>query len=185
MGRFESRPVAEEQPAWKQPIPYCGVRCGDDVFVVQRRKGGTEQRLHGKKSIGIGGHVGPEDGAPGDPELLIRALQRELREELFLPSEIPTPRFLGLINDDSNPVGSVHVGLAFELQLAPTQAVTNPQDLCEVRETSVLAGGFRRLVGSEDLWQDLAEFESWSQHLLAAWSVPCHRTFENHTNDPR
>ena len=55
------RAVAETNPDWQQPIPYCLLTTGTDTFCVRRRKSGTEQRLHGLYSVGLGGHVGPED----------------------------------------------------------------------------------------------------------------------------
>ena len=100
-GRFVDREVAERAPAWKQWIPYCLLRCvgatSEDgsnpivhgIFRVRRSKGQTEARLHGLWSIGLGGHVDPED-RPVDAEsdsgaaFFARALQRELHEELHL-----------------------------------------------------------------------------------------------------
>ena len=80
MGRFVDRPLAEQTPDWKQWIPYCVLRCRPPgstpaprgpqdadrgILRVQRTKGQSEARLHGSWSIGIGGHVEPEDQAAG------------------------------------------------------------------------------------------------------------------------
>ena len=61
--RFLPRSAAERDPDFKQLIPYAALRHRDKVFAY-RRGGGAETRLHGRWSIGIGGHVNPADGPP-------------------------------------------------------------------------------------------------------------------------
>lgn len=164
-GRFEPRPTAEETKAWKQTIPYCVIRRPGEVFCVQRKSAGTEARLHGKLSIGLGGHVNPDSG-PVDAGFFRRALLAELAEELEW-QELPEtePKFLGLLNDDSTEVGSVHVGLVFAVDWPANLPDRKP---LRVREVSKLAGGFRPLVELQPLWQDPSRFESWSRVLLMA-----------------
>lgn len=149
--------------------------------MVRRRTQGTEQRLHGRMSIGLGGHVGPEDGDIGDPKLLRRGLLRELREELALPPGPLEPRFVGWINDDSNPVGEVHVGLAFHLEL-PTDPGRAGAELVKIREISKLEGGLVPLVGRDSPWQNLCHLETWSRILIEAWFAPPCRTAEPPTS---
>jgi len=165
-GFFAPRPQAEDQPAWKQPIPYCLLRRGEEIYIAERLQGGGDARLHGRLSAGMGGHVGPGDGAADAEDLLAKALARELAEELRLPSPLPPPRLVGLINDDSNPVGRVHVGFAFVLDIPTSSSTEGSWADLEVRETSVLRGRWARLAGSDSLWQHLQQFESWSQILL-------------------
>lgn len=176
--RFVDRPVAEQTPAWKQWIPYCVICCrgGDGsepgVFLVRRTKGQSEARLHGAWSIGLGGHVDPEDGAPTGPgdTYFARALGRELAEELALPSQgVPTPRFLGLLNDDSTEVGAVHAGLVYRVDLDVPNSLARKQ--IGIRETGKMEGGFTLLVEFFKLWQDGAPFESWSSVLVRAGCV--------------
>ena len=168
---FANRTEAEDNPAWKQPIPYCLITRGSDVFCVQRTQAGTEGRLRGLYSVGLGGHVGPEDGDPQDPKTLERALLRELNEELSL-REPPPPHLplVGLLNDDSNLVGEVHVGLVFRWELRPRErgGVEN----IGIREISKLRGGFRQLVEFQELWEDPGRFESWSQIVIEALLNP-------------
>jgi predicted NUDIX family phosphoesterase len=189
LGRFVDRPLAEQAPAWKQWIPYCVLRCqpaqaGNEgspaprgpanqdrgILRVQRTKGQSEARLHGSWSIGIGGHVEPEDQARGEVDggrFFAQALTRELREEiLFGDLEIPAPRFLGLINDDSTEVGRVHAGLAYSVDFLMT--LRQAQAAVRVREISKMHGGFGSLAEFFKLWQDPAQFESWSQFLIHA-----------------
>jgi predicted NUDIX family phosphoesterase len=187
-GRFVDRPQAEQNPAWKQWIPYCVLRCGcreaapaggtaasgaaaTGLFWVQRTSGQSEPRLHGSWSIGLGGHVEPIDGAAGDrqesgAECFLRSLERELAEELTLARPLPKPRFVGLLCDDLTPVGQVHAGLVYVCDLAADLAAA--RQAVGVREISKLRGGFGSLVEFRELWQDPARFESWSQFLIRA-----------------
>lgn len=181
LGRFVERPLAEANPAWKQWIPYCVLRCGTPghapardpaagVFVVWRTKGQSEARLHGACSIGIGGHVEPEDGGPQGPvdaAFFAGSLQRELAEELHLEHlPLPAPTLLGLLNDDSTDVGRVHAGLVYciDLPMPLPQAAA----ALRIREISKMRGGFTHLVEFEELWQNPPQFESWSQILVRA-----------------
>lgn len=164
-GFFAPRNQAEENPAWKQLIPYCAIIYENQVFCVERLGEQGEARLHGKLSIGLGGHINPTDGpAKG---LVARALQRELEEELVLPrAALPVAQPIGLLNDDSDAVGSVHFGLVHCLEIPANSPVLVAQ--LGIRETSKMRGGFRGLVGSKNLWQDVSRLESWSQLLLEA-----------------
>lgn len=165
-GRFVDRDAAEQDPAYKQLIPYCVIRRPGAVFCVQRRTAQTETRLHGRLSIGIGGHVNPDpaiEKARG--EAFFRgALQRELDEELSGLGDTP-PTFLGLLNDDGNAVGRVHAGLVFAIDW-PHNAPGSQAP--KVREISMMTGGFRHLAELNPLWQDRDRFESWSRILIQA-----------------
>lgn len=176
--RFEPRPVAETTPAWKQWIPYCVLRCAaaepggePGVFLVQRTRGQGEARLHGAWSIGLGGHVEPEDAA-GDrswrdhgAEFFACSLLRELREELdWRLEQVPQPRLVGLINDDSTEVGSVHAGLAYLLEVPLPLA--HAKERVGIREVSKMRGGFTHLAELRKLWQNPAVLESWSRLLM-------------------
>lgn len=178
MARFEPRPLAEATPAWKQWIPYCVLRCeaaepgGEPgVFLVQRTRGQGEARLHGAWSIGLGGHVEPED-ATGDTswrehgaEFFAKSLRRELGEELaWQIDDLPPPQLVGLINDDSTEVGRVHAGLAYVLSLP--LPLTQAKERVGIREISKMRGGFTHLAELRKLWQNPSALESWSRLLL-------------------
>lgn len=178
LARFEPRPIAETTPAWKQWIPYCVLRCAEPepggepgVFLVQRTRGQGEARLHGAWSIGLGGHVEPEDAA-GDRSwrdhgaaFFARSLLRELREELdWRLEQVPAPQLIGLINDDSTEVGSVHAGLAYVLEVPLPLA--QAKERVGIRETSKMRGGFTHLAELRKLWQNPGALESWSRLLM-------------------
>lgn len=176
LGRFVERPAAEANPAWKQWIPYCVLRCADPdgegagVFVVRRTRGQSEARLHGAWSIGIGGHVEPED-QPATPaegsQFFLGSLRRELAEELDLRLlDLPEPGFLGLLNDDSTEVGRVHAGLVYRIDLP--LGLPQAGEQLRIREISKMRGGFTHLVEFAELWQNPSQFESWSQILVRA-----------------
>lgn len=158
-GRFELRERAEDEPRWKQCIPYCAITRQGEVLCVERRTTQGETRLHGRLSIGLGGHIGPEDGPL--PGIVARGLSRELQEELHIdPALLARAELIGLLNDDSNPVGQVHFGLVHRLEIGPDQAAP------KVREISKMQGSFRRLADPGEAWQDAARLESWSAALI-------------------
>jgi len=82
-GVFKRRGDVEQDPSIKQIIPYLMVRHGGRIFVFQRSAAGGEARLHGKYSIGVGGHINRSD-VEGDVDLLEAGLRRELEEELVV-----------------------------------------------------------------------------------------------------
>ena len=97
---------AEEDPTHKQVIPYLVLRDGERWFLMRRTRAGGDARLHDLWSIGVGGHLNPGDG---DVE---GGLRREWAEELVADFE-PEYAPVGLLNDDTTPVGAVHVGFVY------------------------------------------------------------------------
>lgn len=152
--RFLDRSIAEANPAFKQLIPYVVVRSGELVFLMERSDGGGDPRLHRKASIGVGGHLNPVDHG-ADP--LDAGLRREWAEELVADWE-PEFTLVGVLNDDSNSVGSVHLGIVFEVRAAGRQL--------SVRERDKLTG---RWAGADQLREVGDRLETWSrlvvQHL--------------------
>jgi predicted NUDIX family phosphoesterase len=152
---FVERPWAERQPSVKQVIPYNVIRCEGKILLVRRLAGGGEARLADKYSIGIGGHVNPVDRAEGE-SVLDAGTRREIEEELDVRGSYTVQR-IGLINDDTNAVGAVHVGLVQVVDVTGTVAI---------RETDRLEG---RLVSVEDLRALVARganLETWSRLLI-------------------
>lgn len=111
-GLFMSRNVAELDPSYKQIIPYLIFRCGDQYFLMQRRKNATEQRLALKYTLGIGGHLRQEDLAG---KTIFEWALREFHEEVDYAGQMTTQP-LGIINDDATDVGKVHLGFAFLIE---------------------------------------------------------------------
>lgn len=103
------RGAAEEDPAFKQIIPYFVFRQNGQYFLMQRASTAGEVRLKNKMTLGIGGHLRVEDmrNIPVNEWGM-----REFHEEVAFGGGINiTP--LGIINDERNAVGKVHLGLVF------------------------------------------------------------------------
>ena len=116
--KFIDRKKAENDTQYKQIIPYVLVTHDNKVLVYKRTKQGGEGRLHEKYSVGIGGHINPEDGLGADA--IANAISRELLEELFfdnLNNKDFNIEQLGFIYDDSNDVGKVHFGYVVQMKL--------------------------------------------------------------------
>jgi predicted NUDIX family phosphoesterase len=152
-GMYLDRSVAEMDPTHKQLIPYVVVRDGARVFLMHRTNAGGDPRLHGKASIGVGGHLNPVDDGD-DP--LMTGLRREWSEELAADWE-PEFRLVGLLNDDTNRVGAVHLGVVFSVE-----ADGRPVD---VREHDKLVGDFADADAVHAAWSRL---ETWSQLVADA-----------------
>ncbi len=155
-GRYLERPIAEDDPGHKQLIPYVVVRDGDRVFLMERTDAGGDARLHGKASIGVGGHLNPVDD--GD-DALMAGLRREWDEELTA-AWTPDFRLVGLLNDDSNPVGAVHLGVVFAVEAGGRTV--------EVREREKLTGAFVASDAVRAAWDRL---ETWSQLVAGAIGI--------------
>jgi predicted NUDIX family phosphoesterase len=147
-GTFRPRAAVEDDPSWKQVIPYLVLRDRGSIFLMRRTRAGGDARLHERYSVGIGGHVNPQDGD------VIGGLRREWSEELVADFE-PEFRLVGLLNDDSDPVGAVHVGIVYSAE-ADGRSVT-------VRETHKLEGAF---VAPLDVTRVYDRLETWSSLLF-------------------
>ncbi|MBL9159123.1 MAG: hypothetical protein JNJ70_16705 [Verrucomicrobiales bacterium] len=128
---FLNRDLAEDDPSHKQIIPYAIFRHGDRYLHYVRGGGGGEKRLAAKGSIGIGGHINDTDHASSslDKDTYTTGVEREINEELHLTGS-HTQEILGLINDDSNEVGQVHLGVVHLFTLE-SDAVTSAEDNIE------------------------------------------------------
>ncbi|MCK4334077.1 phosphoesterase, partial [candidate division WOR-3 bacterium] len=105
--RFIERGKAEEDPSFKQLIPYVVMTWKDKLLFYVRGKKTEEGRLRSLGSVGIGGHVSVTDQTLFERdirEVFAAGLRREVTEEVEVQTEF-TERVAGLINDDSNPVG--------------------------------------------------------------------------------
>ncbi|MHC4641612.1 MAG: hypothetical protein ACYS32_08205 [Planctomycetota bacterium] len=112
--RFMARSKAEKDPSFKQIIPYVIMACDGRYLNYVRGTRAGETRLVAKRSIGIGGHINPVDDMPlfntDFYETYLAAVEREVAEEVSVETT-HTDRIVALLNDDSNEVGSVHLGV--------------------------------------------------------------------------
>lgn len=152
---YQPRDAAEIDPCYKQVIPYVILwhSASGQVFAYRRDKNVGEQRLAGKMSVGIGGHVNPEDG-PAGLTALIAGEKREVTEEVELGCAYRRDS-AGLISDDRTLVGQVHLGVVLLYNLSEPKVT--------LRDTQLSQGGFERV---PELLKRVDEFESWSQFVL-------------------
>jgi predicted NUDIX family phosphoesterase len=154
--QFRPRSTVEEDPSFKQLIPYAILLVDIDgqpnVFQYTRGKGQGDKRLHALRSIGIGGHISRED-ANGD-DLYRSGMERELSEELAVETSYDE-QLVGFIFDDSTPIGEVHIGVVHLLRLAEPKVTAREDDLAE--------SGFQPV---DQLKQSIDTFETWSQLCL-------------------
>ncbi|MDX1965359.1 MAG: phosphoesterase [Pirellulales bacterium] len=158
---YRPRPQMEEDPTFKQLIPYVVFAHGAaegplTVFQYTRGTGQGEKRLHAKRSIGVGGHICSDDRHAGESTVYLEGMRRELAEEVEWNGAAPD-RIIGLINDDLTPVGQVHLGVVHLVML--------PQPGLTAREAAMVDAGF---VPLPRLLEELDQFETWSQYALAA-----------------
>ncbi len=151
--RFVPRSKAENDPSIKQIIPYFIITHGGLVWCYVRGKKSGEERLVAKASIGIGGHINNcDESLFGD--VYSNAAVRELEEEVELASGY-TQRIVALLNDDSNSVGQVHLGVVHILRAASADV--------RKREGVITESGFRSVDALRSMRDRL---ESWSQLCL-------------------
>lgn len=147
---FIPRNIAEQNSAYKQIIPYLVFRHQDSYFLMQRSATASEQRLQNKYSLGIGGHIRQEDISG---KSLFDWARREFYEEVSYNGSVSV-KPLGIINDDSNAVGEVHIGFVF--------LVEGSDNTIAVK--SELKSGV--LIPLEECMQYNKNLESWSQMVL-------------------
>ncbi len=113
--RFIPRSQAEKDPSYKQIIPYVIMAHNGTYLSYVRGRRAGETRLVGLRSIGIGGHINPIDADNSSLfaylyENYLTAVEREVAEEVSVEAS-HTDRVVALLNDESNEVGSVHLGV--------------------------------------------------------------------------
>lgn len=158
---FMPRDEMEKDPSYKQIIPYCVFGVFKEgvpyLFSYTRGTKGGENRLHAKKSIGVGGHINPIDSNHiGDKpsDIYTNGMLRELQEEVGLYASFAR-KTIGLVNDDSDDVGKVHLGVIemFELENA----------FLGIKDEALESGNFIPL---EEILKDKDSYENWSKLVL-------------------
>jgi len=156
---FIPKKEAENDDSWKQIIPYQLFSYKNHVFVYKRGKKIGESRLAEKCSIGIGGHINSDDFNSDEfyknqnfINFYKKALIREREEELHSFSS-GKEYFLGWINDDTEPVGRVHLG-AIHLTV-----FEKPEDIRIKEEESLNFVGWWDV---KKILENSSDFETWS-----------------------
>ena len=150
---FIHRELAEDDPTHKQIIPYAIFKHGDKFLRYLRGKKSGEQRLASKSSIGIGGRINQDDfnSSSLEKDTYLTGIEREINEELIINCDYNNLP-IALINDDSNDVGQVHLGVVHLFDLESDQV--------EAGEANIENLEF---LSSDDLLREKDNLESWSQ----------------------
>lgn len=156
--RYAPRRNVEQDPSFKQPIAYCVITnpSASLVFAYRRATGEgeyDEERLRGKWSIGIGGHIGLAD-SDASPDPIRASMQRELEEELFWEGPF-RPRIIGYINDDVDMVGKVHFGLLYLTETDALKISPRTEEISVARMVSAREWGAMIASGNDAI-------EGWS-----------------------
>lgn len=157
---YMPRNVVEPDPRYKQPIAYAILVNKESRHIFAYQRAGTndysEQRLRGKWSWGIGGHIDKVDSEEPDP--IKSSLLREIEEELEIDG-FDDPQILGYINDDQTEVGMVHFGLLYLIETSSKKV--KPKD------KEISWGGFMSYDQLEEICMlDDKNVESWSEISL-------------------
>ena len=157
--RFMPRSQAEHDPSFKQIIPYVIMTHQGKYLSYVRGQRAGEKRLVAKRSIGIGGHINPID-ADDSPlfaylyDNYLAAVQREVTEEVTVESP-HTDHIVALLNDDSNEVGSVHLGIVHCWSLAEPKVSKREQMITQMA-----------FMTPDELHETRDTLETWSQKCL-------------------
>lgn len=159
---FALRHEVENNPDLLQVIPYAYFYgWSPSLFVYERTKHGTEDRLHSKWSIGVGGHTNPCDNRGGDT--FKNAAIREICEEFIFEGDskrapIPVDLHLrGYIRRTSTPVDRVHFGVVY--------SVGAPSAKIEARTNDCTVIGWKSIQHLQDP-VTFQRLENWSQDLV-------------------
>ncbi|MCS7175090.1 NUDIX domain-containing protein [Pseudothermotoga sp.] len=149
-GFFIDRNVAEFDEANRQVIPYVLMNQEGRFLLLRRTNKQQEKRLHGRLSIGVGGHITLQDGdTPW--KAFLNGMEREIHEEV--DAKIRKMVYLGLLNDLSSPVSRVHVGIVYLAEV----------EFRSLNEPDMFEWWFKSL---EEITQWEEELEGWSKLTL-------------------
>lgn len=113
------RAVLENDDDFRQVLPISIFTHRGKVWAYERTQKGGESRLHNKVAVAVGGHwdiadIVVEDGIINLEKSLRLAIDRELREEVVLTSNIiRTTKLSKMICADDTEVDRVHLGLIY------------------------------------------------------------------------
>lgn len=150
--QFKRRGDVENDPSFKQVIPYMLFSHGDKFFAYKYLGNAGEQRLvNNNYQLGVGGHINKEDGDEGKGVLEV-GMMREWNEEVDFKGNLLHKKLVGIVNDDSMPVEQVHLGLVYHF-------VGDTPDI-NIKETDKMEG---KLLDTKDLSADKINHSVWMQ----------------------
>src|SRR5256886_11288017 len=105
--RFRPRREVEDEPSEPQIIPYVVFRHDDRYFLTHRLRRSSERRLRHLYSLGVGGHINPEDVA-GAADPIEAGLRRGRGGEGVSDGPLSSP-LLGGVEHQNPPPGAGRV----------------------------------------------------------------------------
>ena len=176
-GFFAERAAMEERPDFQQIIPSFVLMdtTKNTILVFQRKPKHTEQRLAGLWTPVFGGHTDPIDfdretvhgfadvAGLEIPAVIFNALAREMWEETGIDILEIDIGFNGIIKDDSNDVGKVHMGILFMVDLEITEDLKEQiLSKSEIHNIVEIEGAHL----PEYIEDNFDKLESWAQLVL-------------------
>lgn len=161
---FLPRNTVENNYNYKQIIPYALI-FNNEGKILSYQRCGSEHRLKGIFSVGLGGHINDIDQAETLSNTIENGLLRELNEEIGLNTSSKQLQLLGFINEDRSEVGLCHIGIAYKIEI----------DENELKFDSEI--GHQQWINCEDL--KLSNYELWSTLALSLTgkiNINSHRT---------
>ena len=127
------RQEAENDSSVRQIIPYVLVTNFQGHFACYQRKG-SESRLHGLWSCGIGGHVEACDRRKTLKDTIEAGVLRELYEE-FGGFKLNTVQnnVIGTIHEDQTQVGHHHIGIVYSVKISSERPLVPSAELHSFR----------------------------------------------------
>ncbi len=157
---FKTRYIMEEDPTFKQIIPYVVViNEKNEILTYQRSAKGGEGRLHNMYSIGVGGHLdeNAENNHETGMEVYLDGMIREIEEELGIKTHRDDFDIKATIYDDSNDVGKVHFGVVSFLRI-------DSKEFSHEGEMDILIN--REFLTLDELSSRHDSLENWSKILI-------------------
>lgn len=154
--------TAELDDTRKQLVSYAFVEVEGKILQFHRTGSSNRRELQKRMSIGVGGHVEACDLRENETleETLVRALQRELSEELVFDA-VPKIKLQGFINDESIDAGLFHVAAIHHVRLDKGRVRVRE----EVSDQEFGVGSWG-LVPKERLFETSRQFDPWSQYII-------------------
>jgi predicted NUDIX family phosphoesterase len=158
-GTWIERKDAEEDPTYRQVIPYITIKHTDlnkRLLMTRMTKQG-EARLHGKEYIGVGGHIEQEDGEDASLSCVAVAAHREAKEETGFPRMLLS--YTGIIcihGEGASEVDRVHIGVVYDAFTTEQKFNTEEADQHN-----------HRWATDDELRAAFPKAEAWTQHVLS------------------
>ncbi len=143
---FKRRGDVEKDPSYLQIIPYIIFSFQNKFFLYKYIKEAGEKRLIDSYQLAVGGHIDLADGK--DLEL---AAQREWEEEVDFKGKIIDKKLVGILNDDTEMVEKVHLGMIYHFM--------GDSDNIKVKETDKLKG---EMVKKDNISGYLRDTDIWA-----------------------